>query len=72
LGKFLAQFDVVKLDAAISDSALQLIRRYTLSHGLEVPDALIAATAMVMDVPFASRNQRDYRFIGGLKLQSYS
>jgi hypothetical protein len=71
LEKFLTQFDLAKLDAAISDRALQLIRQHTLSHGLEVPDALIAATAIVMDVPFASRNQRDYRFIGGLRLQSY-
>jgi predicted nucleic acid-binding protein len=36
-----------------------------------IPDALIAATAMSVNQPFISKNQRDYRFISGLQLLPY-
>jgi predicted nucleic acid-binding protein len=41
-----------------------------LSHGLLIPDALIAATAIVLDYDFITKNQRDYRFVNGLKVLS--
>jgi predicted nucleic acid-binding protein len=40
-------------------------------HGLLIADSLIAATALFMDVSFLSKNQKDYRFIEGLKLLPY-
>ena len=51
--------------------AIDLIRRYRLSHGLLIADAIIAATALVKNVPLVSKNQRDYRFIEGLDLWPY-
>jgi len=42
-----------------------------LSHSLLIADGLIAATALVIDKPLASKNQRDYRFIAGLNLLPY-
>jgi predicted nucleic acid-binding protein len=42
-----------------------------LSHGLLIADALIAATAVVLDAPLISKNQRDYQFIAGLNLLAY-
>ena len=36
-----------------------------------IPDALIAATALVLNHPFISKNQRDYTFIDGLHLLPY-
>ncbi|KJR43537.1 PilT protein [Candidatus Magnetoovum chiemensis] len=45
--------------------------KYRLSHGLLIPDALIAATAIIRDESFISKNQRDYRFINELKLLAY-
>ena len=56
---------------AVSDEAARLMRAFTLSHGLLIPDALIAATALTHDLDFVSKNQRDYRFIPGLKLHPY-
>jgi hypothetical protein len=44
---------------------------YCLSHGLLIADALIAATAIALNLPLLSKNQRDYRFIEGLNLLSY-
>ena len=69
--RFLKRFVVLKLNEQISDTAVDLLRRYRLSHGLLVADALIASTTLVFDAPFLSKNQRDYRFIAGLKLLAY-
>jgi predicted nucleic acid-binding protein len=69
--RFLRRFSVIKLDEAISDTAVNLVRQYRLSHGLLMPDALIAATAIVSDEPLATKNRRDYQFISDLKLQAY-
>jgi len=68
---FLSRFIVVKLNSTISDLAVELIQKYRLSHGVLVPDALIAATALSLREPLATKNQRDYRFIGGLTLHQY-
>ena len=71
LDKFLRQFQIVPLDEAISDKAVELLGLYRLSHGLLIADGLIAATALVLGAPFITKNQRDYRFIAGLNLLPY-
>ena len=68
---FLSRLRLLKLDEQVSDAAVDLLRRYRLSHGLLIADALIAAAALVFDAPFISKNQRDYRFIAGLNLLPY-
>ena len=71
LEKFLQQFDVVTIDPPISDKAVDLLRLYRLSHCLLIADGLIAATAIIWNYPFISKNQRDYRFIQSLNLLPY-
>lgn len=71
LEKFLSRFRVIKLNEQISDTAVELLRRYRLSHGLLIADALIAATALSEEESFVTKNQRDYRFIEDLKLLAY-
>jgi predicted nucleic acid-binding protein len=71
LDKFLNRFQVISLNERMSDAAVDLLRRYRLSHGLLIADAFIAATALVLDTPLVSKNQRDYRFIAGLTLLRY-
>lgn len=71
LKKFLQYFQCLKLTEQISDRAVNLLGQYRLSHGLLIADALIAATALEYDEELITKNQRDYRFIGGLKLQFY-
>jgi predicted nucleic acid-binding protein len=71
LGKFLRRFHTLKLTESISDTAINLLRQYRLSHGLLIADSLIAATALEYDLPFVSKNQRHYRFIPDLRLQPY-
>lgn len=71
LERFLKRFQVVKLTEPISDTALDLLRQYRLSHGLLIADSLIAATALSLNEPFITKNQGDYRFIAGLQLLPY-
>jgi len=68
---FLQRFVVLKLDERICDAALDLLRQHRLTHGLAIPDALIAATALTAGQPLITKNQRDYRFIAGLQLLAY-
>lgn len=69
--RFLQRFQVLKINEQISDTAIGLLLQYRLSHGLAIPDALIAATAITFNQPFISKNQRDFRFIKGLRLLPY-
>ncbi len=71
LQKFLAQFEVEPLTETISMQAVSLVKTYALSHGLRIPDALIAATAIANNIGLLSKNQRDYRFISTLDLLPY-
>lgn len=71
LDRFLRRFNIIPLRPAISAQATALLRTFRLSHGLLIADALIAATAIVDDMPFISKNQRDYRFIDELDLLPY-
>ncbi|MEW6350592.1 MAG: type II toxin-antitoxin system VapC family toxin [Thermodesulfobacteriota bacterium] len=68
---FLMGFTIVKMTEAVSDRAVNLLTQYRLSPGLLIADALIAATALVYDFPFVTKNRRDYRFIAGLNLLAY-
>ena len=69
--QFLARFQILPLNEQISGIAVELLQKYRLSHGLLIPDALIAATAMDLNLDFVSKNQRDYRFVEDLKLLNY-
>ncbi len=71
LKKFLRRYVIIKVNEMITDKAIELLSQYRLSHGLLIPDGLIAATAIVVNAPLLSKNQRDYRFISELNLLSY-
>jgi len=71
LKKFLNRFQVLKITEQISDRAVDLLKQYFLSHGLLIADGLIAATALVHNEAFITKNQRDFRFITGLNLLPY-
>ncbi len=69
--RLLKQTRVVQLSEEISELADKLVTQFYLSRSLLIADALIAATAMVHDAPLLTKNQRDFRFIPGLKLLPY-
>ena len=71
LKRFIQRYEVIPVDETISNKAMQLLEEYYLSHGLLIPDAFIAATALEREIPLLSKNQRDYRFISQLNLLPY-
>ncbi|MFZ4398236.1 MAG: type II toxin-antitoxin system VapC family toxin [Kiritimatiellia bacterium] len=71
LDRSLECFKIIYLQETMSLQAARLLRTYSLSHGLLIPDAFIAATALVLDVPLATKNRRDYHFIEKLELIRY-
>jgi predicted nucleic acid-binding protein len=71
LSRFLKGFRVAKLDEPICDRAVALLERHGLSHGLQMPDALIAATALAHGLPLITKNRKHFQFIRGLTLPPY-
>lgn len=57
-----------ELDIEVSRVFAELIKTYTLSHGASIPDMLIAATAIVHDIPLFTLNIKDFRFIPAIQL----
>lgn len=68
IDRFLTRFQIVFLTPEITKQGITLLREYKLSHGLLIPDSLIAATALTIGIPLLTRNQRDFRFIPNLIL----
>lgn len=63
LRRFLEEAQQMPLSAAISRTALNLVESFSLSHGLQIPDALIAATAVEHHLPLYTKNQRHFQMI---------
>ncbi len=68
INKKLQRFHIALINDNISIMAFELIEKYYLSHGLVMPDGLIASTAIITDLELFSYNIKDYKFIKGLKL----
>lgn len=66
LEQFLRRFAVRGLSEPIGSIGTSLMRRYRLGHGLLLPDALIAATALEHEVTLYTKNVRHFRMIPGL------
>lgn len=71
LSAFASAFAVCNLSQLVSESALSLLKKYRLSHGLLIPDALITATAITHRAGLLSKNQRDFRYIPDLNVLPY-
>lgn len=68
---FLEGFPTNALTPEITQKTIDLISQYNLSHNLLIADALIAATAITLQKPLISKNQKDFRFIEELTLLPY-
>ncbi|TKK70894.1 type II toxin-antitoxin system VapC family toxin [Ilyomonas limi] len=68
VAKTLKAYELIEASPMISKTALVLSRRYGMLHTIGVADMLIAATAIVSDLPLYTDNIQDYNFIDGLVL----
>ena len=66
--KAFSDFELIEISEPISTKARNLIEKFSKSHGLQIPDALIAATALELGVPLCTANLKDFQFIPDLQL----
>jgi predicted nucleic acid-binding protein len=64
-------FRILPLDEAMSHLAASLMESHALRVGLQVADALIAATAREVGEVLATGNVRHFRPIAGLRLKTF-
>jgi predicted nucleic acid-binding protein len=69
---FLLQFDMVYLTEADQEWAMEQFAMYRLSHGVDVPDALIAAPSHRLQLPLYTRNLKHFApLLGKLAQEPY-
>ena len=66
--KRIKYFDVFEITPVISRLARKYIEKYKLSHGLAIPDAIIAATAVITQSELYTYNLKDFSFIPSIKI----
>jgi predicted nucleic acid-binding protein len=62
---------VQPLTSEVSHRAMFLVETYTLSHGVQMADALIAATALSLGDVLVTANDKHYRMIEGLEIEVF-
>jgi predicted nucleic acid-binding protein len=60
------RFRVLPLSESIGATAAAIIERHALAHGIQLADALIAATAIETDHPLCTTNVKHFRPINSL------
>ncbi|MCF6241744.1 MAG: type II toxin-antitoxin system VapC family toxin [Bacteroidales bacterium] len=68
LVKKIKKYPVIYIDERISATAEVFIEQFKLSHGLNIPDALIGATAVAYDLPLFTYNLKDFKYLPEIKL----
>lgn len=61
-------YDIIEFDERVSTMATALIEKFSLSHGLKIPDAIIAATAVIYNIELHTYNIKDFSFIPDIRL----
>ena len=62
---------ILPIDANISDRAVSLIEAHALSSGLQMADALIAATGLIHGLPLVTGNVRHFVALDGLLVERF-
>jgi predicted nucleic acid-binding protein len=65
------QFRILPLSEAIGAVAVALIEQHALAHGIQLADALIAATALDSCLPLCTGNPKHFRPIRGLSCLAF-
>lgn len=66
ISNHLKHLHILPVSEAISRQFIELMENYSLSHKLTIPDALIAATAIIHKIKLYTLNKKDFTFIQGL------
>lgn len=67
----LHRFNIALINNDITLKAFVLLHNHHLSHGLAIPDCIIAATAIVTDLELFTYNTKGFKFFKELKLYKH-
>lgn len=62
---------VIQIDELISTKAMFYVEQYTLSHSMELADALIGASAVIKQLPLLTGNEKHYKHLPEIKIQKF-
>lgn len=68
LTKQLEKYTLLPVTEDIDSLFLEIYNQFLLSHRPQIPDMLIAATALYYDLPLFTLNKKDFHYIPDLKL----
>jgi hypothetical protein len=66
--KQLSRYVSIPLNEGINDIFIDIIRTLILSHRPQIPDVLIAATAIYYSLPLYTLNKKHFQYIAGIHL----
>ncbi|MFC4213276.1 type II toxin-antitoxin system VapC family toxin [Pedobacter lithocola] len=66
--KKIKYYDIIHFDIKISQKSIELIENFKLSHHLQIPDAIIGATAIVNGIGLFTYNKKDFDFMPNIIL----
>lgn len=66
------EIDIISLDHEITSRAIYFLERFRLSDGLQMADALIAASADIRGETLLSGNHAHYKMITGLDIKKFN
>jgi predicted nucleic acid-binding protein len=63
--------ELLQINESISARAMFLVEEHALAHGLQMADALIAASALETGATLVTANDRHYRAVSGLEIEVF-
>ncbi|SFA48735.1 hypothetical protein SAMN04488511_107206 [Pedobacter suwonensis] len=66
--KKIKYYDIIHFNSHISQKSIELIEGFKLSHHLQIPDAIIGATAIVNEIELFTYNKKDFDFMPNIML----
>lgn len=66
--KDIESLNLISINNNINEKFLELMKKYSLSHKIKIPDCIIAATSLVYNIQLFTLNIKDFSFIDKIKL----
>ena len=62
---------VLQIDEQISTKAMFFVEQYSLSHSMELADALIGATSIIKNLQLVTGNDKHYKYLPEINIQKF-
>lgn len=69
--QMLRKIHIIPITQMVGEKMLKLIKIYAISNGLQIPDALIAATAIDRNLTLVTANTKHFSFLKEIKVISW-